>query len=160
MPAKWWATSPAARRAWNRHRRRFGQGVHHEWPIRQRDNFRSEDTAKIGEPAAGKNPDAVCYEPKTKRVFAINHTGGDATSIDAKTRRSSEDFPIGAGRRVLPSGWRGQSLCQHRKLERSGGNRRGEERSYATNFDSARAKGRAASRSTSKTRSCFRSATE
>lgn len=40
---------------------------------------------KSGEPAAGKNPDAVCYEPKTKRVFAINHTGGDATSIDAKT---------------------------------------------------------------------------
>ena len=34
---------------------------------------------KTGEPAVGKNPDAVCYEPKTKRVVGVNHTGGDAT---------------------------------------------------------------------------------
>lgn len=40
---------------------------------------------KLGEPVAGKGPDAVCYEPKTKRVFAINHGGQDATAIDAKT---------------------------------------------------------------------------
>src|SRR5258705_2676840 len=40
---------------------------------------------KVGEPATGKNPDAICYEPKTKRVFAINHTGNDATAIDGKT---------------------------------------------------------------------------
>jgi DNA-binding beta-propeller fold protein YncE len=51
---------------------------------------------KSGEPAAGKNPDAVCYEPKTKRVFAINHTGGDATSIDAKTGEVLKTFPVGA----------------------------------------------------------------
>jgi DNA-binding beta-propeller fold protein YncE len=47
--------------------------------------FDLKTLAKEGEPAAGKNPDAVCYEPKTKRVFAINHGGNDATSIDAKT---------------------------------------------------------------------------
>jgi DNA-binding beta-propeller fold protein YncE len=47
--------------------------------------FDLKTLAKSGEPAAGKNPDAVCYEPKTKRVFAINHSGNDATSIDAKT---------------------------------------------------------------------------
>src|SRR5579883_3263281 len=41
--------------------------------------------AKGNEPTAGKNPDAVCYDPKNKRVFAINHTGGDATAIDAKS---------------------------------------------------------------------------
>lgn len=51
---------------------------------------------KSGEPTAGKNPDAVCYEPKTKRVFAINHTGGDATSIDAKSGEVLKTFPIGA----------------------------------------------------------------
>lgn len=51
---------------------------------------------KIGEPAAGKGPDAVCYEPKTKRVFAINHAGTDATAIDAKTGEVLESFPTGA----------------------------------------------------------------
>jgi DNA-binding beta-propeller fold protein YncE len=51
---------------------------------------------KSGEPTAGKNPDAVCYEPKTKRVFAINHTGGDATSIDATSGEVLKTFPIGA----------------------------------------------------------------
>jgi DNA-binding beta-propeller fold protein YncE len=50
---------------------------------------------KVGEPATGKNPDAVCYEPKTKRVFAINHTGNDATAIDAKTNEIVGTFPIG-----------------------------------------------------------------
>ncbi len=50
---------------------------------------------KKGEPAAGKNPDAVCYEPKTKRVFAMNHTGNDATAIDAKTLEVVATFPLG-----------------------------------------------------------------
>jgi DNA-binding beta-propeller fold protein YncE len=52
---------------------------------------------KSGEPTAGKNPDGICYEPKTKRVFAINHTGGDATSIDAKTGEVIKaSIPLGA----------------------------------------------------------------
>jgi DNA-binding beta-propeller fold protein YncE len=50
---------------------------------------------KVGEPAAGKGPDAVCYEPKTKRVFAINHQGTDATAIDAKTGEVIKSFPTG-----------------------------------------------------------------
>jgi DNA-binding beta-propeller fold protein YncE len=58
--------------------------------------FDLKTLAKSGEPTAGKNPDAVCYEPKTHRVFAINHTGGDATSIDAKTGEVLKTFPIGA----------------------------------------------------------------
>ena len=58
--------------------------------------FDLKTLAKSGEPTAGRNPDAVCYEPKTKRVFAINHTGGDATSIDAKTGEVLKTFPIGA----------------------------------------------------------------
>ena len=57
--------------------------------------FDLKTLAKSGEPAAGKNPDAVCYEPKTKRVFAINHSGNDATSIDAKTGEVLKSFPIG-----------------------------------------------------------------
>jgi DNA-binding beta-propeller fold protein YncE len=57
--------------------------------------FDLKTLAKSGEPATGKNPDAVCYEPKTKRVFAINHSGNDATSIDAKTGEVLKTFPIG-----------------------------------------------------------------
>ena len=57
--------------------------------------FDLKTLAKTGEPATGKNPDAVCYEPKTKRVFAINHTGNDATAIDAKTNEVIKTFPLG-----------------------------------------------------------------
>jgi hypothetical protein len=57
--------------------------------------FDLKTLAKLGEPAAGKNPDAVCYESKTKRVFAINHSGTDATAIDAKTGEVIKSFPTG-----------------------------------------------------------------
>jgi DNA-binding beta-propeller fold protein YncE len=57
--------------------------------------FDLKTLAKEGEPTAGKGPDAVCYEPKTKRVFAINHGGTDATSIDAKTGEVLKTFPTG-----------------------------------------------------------------
>lgn len=33
----------------------------------------------------GKNPDAIIYDPFTKRVFAFNHSSGNVTAIDAKT---------------------------------------------------------------------------
>ena len=89
--------------------------------------FDLKTLAKVGEPTAGKNPDAVCYEPKTKRVFAINHTGGDATAIDAKTGEVLKTFPVGASGRILPGGWRRQGVRQYRRLQRSGGDRRGQE---------------------------------
>ncbi len=57
--------------------------------------FDLKTLAKSGEPATGKNPDAVCYESKTKRVFAINHTGNDATAIDAKSGEVLKSFPLG-----------------------------------------------------------------
>src|SRR4051812_12638964 len=50
---------------------------------------------KTGEAKAGNNPDAICYEPKTKRVFAINHTSNDATAIDAKTGDPISTFAVG-----------------------------------------------------------------
>src|SRR3954470_19309143 len=40
---------------------------------------------KTGEIKPGNNPDAICYEPKTQRVVAVNHSGHDATIMDAKT---------------------------------------------------------------------------
>ena len=58
--------------------------------------FDLKTLAKLGEPAAGKGPDAICYEAKTKRVFAINHGGTDATAIDAKTGEVLKSFPTGS----------------------------------------------------------------
>ena len=57
--------------------------------------FDLKTLAKLGEPAAGKGPDAVCYESKTKRVFAFNHSGADATAIDARTGEVIKSFPTG-----------------------------------------------------------------
>lgn len=51
---------------------------------------------QIGETAeTGRNPDAICYEPKTRRVFTFNHTGNSATAIDATTNAIIKTFPIG-----------------------------------------------------------------
>src|SRR5437763_11439709 len=32
---------------------------------------------KTGEPATGQNPDAICYEPKTQRIFTMNGRSND-----------------------------------------------------------------------------------
>jgi DNA-binding beta-propeller fold protein YncE len=50
---------------------------------------------KTGEAKTGNNPDAICYEPKSKRVYAINHSGNSATAIDAKTGEPLSTFDIG-----------------------------------------------------------------
>src|SRR5436305_240309 len=39
----------------------------------------------LGTAAAGKNPDAIVYDPVSKRVFSFNGTSKDATAIDAKS---------------------------------------------------------------------------
>jgi DNA-binding beta-propeller fold protein YncE len=58
--------------------------------------FNLKTLEKMGEPASGgKGPDAVCYEPKTKRVFAMNHSGNNATAIDANTNEIVGTFPLG-----------------------------------------------------------------
>ena len=57
--------------------------------------FDLKTLAKLGEPATGKNPDAVCYDPKSKRVYTMNHSGNDATAIDAKTNEVLSTFQIG-----------------------------------------------------------------
>ena len=53
--------------------------------------FDLKTLAKTGEPATGQNPDAICYEPKTKRVFTFNGRSNDSTAIDAKTNEIAED---------------------------------------------------------------------
>lgn len=44
----------------------------------------------------GRDPDAVLYEPATKRVFTFNGEGGnDATAIDAETGKVLGSIPLG-----------------------------------------------------------------
>lgn len=57
--------------------------------------FDLKTLAKTGEPATGQNPDAICYEPKTKRVFTFNGRSNDSTAIDATNNEIVKTFPVG-----------------------------------------------------------------
>jgi len=57
--------------------------------------FDLKTLAKVGEPQTGMNPDDICYEPKTKHIFAFNGRSGDATAIDPKTNEIIKTFPVG-----------------------------------------------------------------
>jgi len=48
----------------------------------------------IGKVETGANPDAIMYEPKTKAVYAFNHTGGSATVIDAASGKVVATVPL------------------------------------------------------------------
>ncbi len=50
---------------------------------------------KSGEPATGQNPDAICYEPKTQRIFTMNGRSNDSTAINARNNEIVGSFPIG-----------------------------------------------------------------
>lgn len=43
----------------------------------------------------GKNPDAIIYDPASKRVFAFNGASDDATAIDAKSDTVAGTIPLG-----------------------------------------------------------------
>ena len=57
--------------------------------------FDVKTLAKSGEPATGMNPDSICYEPKTQRVFTFNGRSNDSTAINAKTGEPLTTFPVG-----------------------------------------------------------------
>jgi YVTN family beta-propeller protein len=56
--------------------------------------FDLKTLAKTGEPATGTNPDAICYEPKTHRVFTFNGRSNDSSVIDAKTGQVVATLPL------------------------------------------------------------------
>ena len=45
----------------------------------------------------GKKPDAIVYEPLTKRIFSFNGGSEDATAIDAKTGKIAGTLPLPSG---------------------------------------------------------------
>ena len=49
----------------------------------------------LGTAPAGKNPDAIIYDPASKRVFAFNGSSKDATAIDAKTGTVAGTIALG-----------------------------------------------------------------
>lgn len=57
--------------------------------------FDVKTLAKSGEPATGMNPDSICYEPKTQRIFTFNGRSNDSTAINAKTGEPLTTFPVG-----------------------------------------------------------------
>jgi len=46
--------------------------------------FDMKTLAKVGEVAAGTNPDGIIYDPASKRVFAFNGRSANATAVDAE----------------------------------------------------------------------------
>ena len=57
--------------------------------------FNLKTLEKMGEPATGDNPDAVCYEPKTQRIVTFNGRSNDATVINAKNNEIVATIPVG-----------------------------------------------------------------
>jgi DNA-binding beta-propeller fold protein YncE len=47
--------------------------------------FDTKTLKTLGTAPAGKNPDAIIYDPASKRVFAFNGSSKDATAVDART---------------------------------------------------------------------------
>lgn len=56
--------------------------------------FDLKTLAKTGEPQAGTNPDAACYDPKTQNVFAFNGRSSNATVINGKTGEPLNTFAV------------------------------------------------------------------
>jgi DNA-binding beta-propeller fold protein YncE len=57
--------------------------------------FDPKTLARSGEPQAGMNPDSICYEPKTQRLFTFNGRSNDSTVINVKTGEPLTTFPVG-----------------------------------------------------------------
>ena len=95
MPARWWGRFPQLHGV-------HGIAIAHELNKGFITNGQSNSVtifdlktlAKLGEPATGQNPDAICYEPKTQRVFTFNGRSNDSTAINAKNNEIVATFPL------------------------------------------------------------------
>ncbi len=59
------------------------------------DIFDVKTLAKTGSVSAGKNPDAITYDPVSDRVFAMNGGSSDATAIGASSGKVDATIPLG-----------------------------------------------------------------
>jgi DNA-binding beta-propeller fold protein YncE len=65
--------------------REFGRGFISEDEANRVTIFDLKTLRKLGSAKTGQNPDAVIYDPASKRVFAFSGHDGTATAIDAAT---------------------------------------------------------------------------
>ena len=61
----------------------------------------------LGTATAGKNPDAIIYDPVSKRVFSFNGTSKDATAVDAKSGNVAGTIALGGKPEAAVSDGRG-----------------------------------------------------
>lgn len=52
---------------------------------------------KVGEAKTDKDPDAIIYDPNSKRVFTFNGDSNSATAIDAETGKVAGTIGLGGG---------------------------------------------------------------
>jgi DNA-binding beta-propeller fold protein YncE len=57
--------------------------------------FDLKTLATIGHANTGQNPDAIVYDPASKRVFALNGRSNDATAIEAANGNVAGTVPLG-----------------------------------------------------------------
>jgi DNA-binding beta-propeller fold protein YncE len=49
----------------------------------------------VGEAESGKNPDAITYDPASRLIVAVNHSGSSVTAIDPATVKVSATVDVG-----------------------------------------------------------------
>jgi len=57
--------------------------------------FDLDTLAVLGRIPAGDNPDAILYEPQSRRILAINHSGGDVSVIDPAAGKLLSTVKVG-----------------------------------------------------------------
>ena len=69
----------------------------------------------------GENPDAILYDPATKRVFTFNGHSQDSTAIDAAKGTVLGTIKLDGKPEFAASDGKGGTIRQHRRQERAGG---------------------------------------
>jgi YVTN family beta-propeller protein len=59
--------------------------------------FDTNNLSKVAEIKVGKKPDAIVYDPASKRVFAMNGDSASSTAIDPATNKVVGTVPLGGG---------------------------------------------------------------
>jgi hypothetical protein len=62
----------------------------------------------LGQVKVGKNPDAIIYDPASKRIFCFNANSSDTTAIDAKTGTIAGTLALGGKPELAVSDERGK----------------------------------------------------
>jgi YVTN family beta-propeller protein len=59
--------------------------------------FDTTNLTKVAEIKVGKKPDAIVYDPASRRIFAMNGDSSSSTAIDPATNRVVSTVPLGGG---------------------------------------------------------------